>query len=152
MFPITVKYKRTLSTDYDKIDNYTILENFRKELEKDGVNYISITNNSIKFKNNLFSIKPGLNWNKWQGIRKGYIEISENNNKREIIYCINTSQIWIVGTIAGLIGLSLAIKGIFIVAFVLFGFLGIFQWLITIIRHSTNLSYILKPLRIYMIK
>ena len=142
MFPFIIIYKKTLNSDFDLINNGNLLNSFQEQLKKDGVDKISMENNSIlKYKNDFFSIKPGLNWNIWVGICCGQIEVKQGSNTREVIYSFNTSRFFIVGLIAGII-FSLFFKMIFPGLFAFF-VLGVLNWILSISRHRAKLSSLL---------
>ncbi len=76
MFPFIIKYTKTLNSNFDLISNEVMLKSFQENLKSDGVDRINIENNSIlKYENDYFAIRPGLNLNIWVGICCGRIEI-----------------------------------------------------------------------------
>jgi hypothetical protein len=142
MFPFTVKYSKILNINFDLIENETMLKCFEKNLKKDGVDRTHIEKDSIlTFENDLFAIRPGLNWNIWEGIRKGNLEIVKTENKRVLIYTFDTSRFLIGGLFAG-ITFGLFSK-MFLIGLIAFAFLGLFNWLIAIARHRYKLSELL---------
>jgi len=142
MFPFTLKYKKTLKSDFDLINNETMLKSFQENLKRDGVDRTFIENNStLRYENDFFAIRPGLNWNIWVGICCGQIEISQNENKKSVTYLFNTSRFFIVGLIAG-IAFWLFSKEIFAGLFA-FSVLGLLNWIISISRHRAHLSNLL---------
>ncbi len=69
MFPVIIKYRKTLNSNFNFINNDIILKSFQERLKREGVDDIKIENNSIlKYRNAFFTIRPGLNWNIWTGI------------------------------------------------------------------------------------
>jgi len=142
MFPFLIKYKKTLNSNFDLIDNEVLLKSFKENLKRDGVDRIFIENNSIlRYENDFFAIRPGWNWNIWVGISGGQIEIIEEDNKRKVTYLFNTSRFFIIGALAG-IAFGLFSKMILIGLFA-FSFLGLLNWIISISRHRANLSSLL---------
>jgi hypothetical protein len=142
MFPFLIKYKKALNSNFDLIDNETLLKGFKENLKRGGVDRIFIKNNSIlRYENDFFAIRPGWNWNIWVGISGGQIEITKDENKRKVTYLFNTSRFFIVGAIAG-IAFGLFSKMILIGLFA-FSFLGLLNWIISISRHRANFSELL---------
>ncbi|WP_075604012.1 hypothetical protein [Saccharicrinis aurantiacus] len=142
MFPFVIKYKKTLNSNFDLIENEVLLKSFKEKLKRDGVDRIFIENNSsLSYKNNFFAIRPGLNHNIWAGISGGQIEIIKSKEKRKISYLFNTSRFFIVGGIAG-IAFGLFSKMILVGLFA-FSSLGVLNWIISISRHRVNLSSLL---------
>ncbi len=142
MFPFTITYRRALDQRFDEIDTRSILNAFRENLKRKGVDKInSETDSLMTFKIHFFSSKPGANWNLWVGINRGKIEVEESTGKRMIIYEFNTAMILIIGFIAGLF--------FWIVSQMwwagCFGFLilGLFNWITTLVRHDDNLTGVL---------
>lgn len=83
MFPFIIKYTKTLNSNFDLISNEILLKSFQENLKSDGVDRIKIENNSIlKYENDFFAIRPGLNWNIWVGICCGKIEIKQKKIKK----------------------------------------------------------------------
>ncbi len=142
MFPFIIKYKKTLSSVYKAVENEAILKYFEQRFKSGGVDYTSIERNTVlTFKNELFAIRPNLNFNKWTGISGGQIMITQEQNKRTVTYEFNTSRFFIIGAIAGLIfGLTskMLLAGVFG-----FSFLGLLNWLISIIHHRLYFSSLL---------
>jgi len=142
MFPFIIKYTKTLNSNFDLISNEIMLKSFQENLKSDGVDRIKIENNSIlKYENDFFAIRPGLNWNIWVGICCGHIEIKQRGNKKIVTYLINTSRFFIVGLIAGIIFWLFSkfiIAGLFA-----FTVLGLLNWIISISRHRAHLSSLL---------
>jgi hypothetical protein len=102
MFPFLIKYKKILNQDFDLIENENILKTIKENLKRSGVDRISISNGStLNFENDFFAIRPGLNWDIWEGISKGQIEIVKNQQIREVSYLFNTSRFFIIGLTAG---------------------------------------------------
>jgi hypothetical protein len=133
---------KTLNSDFDLIDNGTMMKSFQENLKRGGVDRITIENNSIlKYENDFFAIRPWLNWNIWDGICCGQIEITQNENKKAVTYLFNTSRFFIVGLIAG-VAFWLFSKIIFAGLFV-FSVLGLLNWIISISRHRAHLSSLL---------
>lgn len=142
MFPFTIKYKKTLSSNFDLIENETILKCFQENLKRNGINRIFIEDNSIlKYKNDFFAIRSGLNWNIWVGISGGRIEFIETQNKRIVIYIFDTSRFFIIGLITGVVFVlfsKMILAGLFA-----FSVLGLLNWVISISRHRLNFSDLL---------
>jgi hypothetical protein len=142
MFPFIVKYKKTLNNDFDLISNKTILTSFEENLKRDGVDKLSIVNDSIlNFKNYFFAIRPGLNWNIWVGISNGKIEIEKSGTYREVTYLFNTSRFFIIGLLSGFFFWSFSKE--FLAGLLAFTVIGVISWIISIIRHRINLNVLL---------
>ena len=142
MFPFLIKYKKTLNSNFDLIENEVLLKSFKENLKRDGVDRIFIENNStLRYENDFFAVRPGLNWNIWVGISGGQIEIIKDEDKRKVTYLFNTSRFFIVGAIAG-IAFGLFSRMILIGLFA-FSFLGLLNWIISILRHRENFSSLL---------
>lgn len=142
MFPFIIKYTKTLNSNFDLISNEIMLKSFQENLKSDGVDRIKIENNSkLKYENDFFAIRPGLNWNIWVGICCGQIEIKQREDKKVVTYTFNTSRFFIIGLIAGIafwLFSKFIIAGLFA-----FTVLGILNWIISILRHSANFSSLL---------
>jgi hypothetical protein len=64
----------------------TILDNFKKNFENSYCDHIEIINdNRLIVKNELFRIKPDMNWNLWCGIGKAEIVLFEKPDKKSIL-------------------------------------------------------------------
>ena len=145
MFPFLIKYNKTLNSNFDLIDNEVLLKSFKENLKRDGVDRIFIENNStLRYENDFFAIRPGLNWNIWVGISGGQIEIIKDKDTRKVTYLINTLRFFIVGAIAG-IAFGLISKMI-VVGLFAFSFLGLLNWIISISRHRFNFSSLLNKI------
>ncbi len=142
MFPIIIKYSKTLSGDFDTIANQKILDCAKEYLKRDGVDHIDIIDESVlKFNNDFFAIRPGLNWNIWVGIWRGQISIEKLDSKRKIRYRINTIRFWIIGLLTGLLfGLITKLLWVGLLAF---GVMGLLNWTISVVRHYFNLTGLL---------
>ena len=142
MFPFLIRYNKILSSNFDLIDNQVILKSILENLKRDGVDRLFIENNSVlKFENDFFAIRPGLNGNIWVCISGGKIEIIKDQNKRKVTYLFNTSRIFIVGAIIGIL-LGLFSKDILDGLFA-FSFFGLLNWIISISRHRVHFSSLL---------
>lgn len=143
MFPFEIKYEKPLNSQFDSISNETILEYFEQNLKDGGVDETYIEENTIlRFKNYIFSIRPGLNWNIWEGIRKGSFEIIMKENQRIMIYSFNISKLIIPFTLIGLFSgvftiiMSIGV-GLFFFAWTLL------PWLTIFLRHKNKLTNLL---------
>lgn len=143
MFPFEIKYEKPLNSQFDSISNETILEYFEQNLKDGGVDETYIEENTIlRFKNDYFSIRPGLNWNIWEGIRKGSFEIIMKENQRIMIYSFNISKLIIPFTLIGLFSgvftiiMSIGV-GLFFFAWTLL------PWLTIFLRHKNKLTSLL---------
>jgi len=145
MFPFTITYRRPLDQRFDTIETKFILDSFKENLRRKGVSKISSETDSLMtFKIDLFTSKPGGNWNIWIGINRGKIEVDESTGKRTLVYAFNTSQILIAGFIGGLLfGIVSQIWWLGCVGFVM---LGILNWGTTLIRHDDNLTGVLNEI------
>lgn len=144
-FPFTITYRRTLDHRFDAIETKSILNSFKENLKRKGVSKISLETDSLMtFKIDLFSSKPGGNWNIWVGINRGKIEVDESNGKRTVIYEFNTSQILIAGFIAGL--LFWIVSQMWWAGCFGFTVLGLLNWITALIRHDDNLTGILNEI------
>ena len=142
MFPFLIKYKKILNQDFNLIENENILKTIKGNLKRNGVDRISISNGSIlNFENDFFAIRPGLNWNIWEGISKGKIEIVKNQQIREVSYLFNTSRFFIIGLTAGVF-IGIVSKMVW-PGFFAFTVLGLLNWTISIIRHRVNFNDLL---------
>lgn len=98
-----ITYKRTLDHRFEQIPNDEILKVFEAQLNLTGVDKIIREKEGILlFENRLFSSKPGGNWNRWIGIRRGKIAIIESQQKRVIHYSFDIRWILIPGFILSL--------------------------------------------------
>ena len=143
MFPFEIKYEKPINSQFDSISNETILEYFEQNLKDDGVDETYIEENTIlRFNNYYLSIRPGLNWNIWEGIRKGSFEIIMKENQRIMIYSFNISKLIIPFT---LFGLSITVLSIGTsIGFGLFTFAWtLLPWLTILLRHKNKLTNLL---------
>lgn len=144
MLPI-ITYKRTLDQRFEQIPDEEILEVFEVQLKLSGVDKITLEKEGVLlFKNNFFSIKPGGNWSRWVGIRRGKIELIKSQHQRVIRYSFDTLLIWIAGLIAGTVFFAVS-QSLFVG---IFGFaaLGGLNLLIAIVQQSDSLTEIVNAI------
>lgn len=145
MFPFTITYRRTLDRRFDEIDTKSILNSFKENLQRKGVSKITNeTDSKLTFKIDFFSSKPGVNWNIWVGINRGKIEMEESTGKRTVIYEFNTSQIFIAGFVGGV--LFWIVSQMWWAGCFAFGIFGLFNWIVTLVRHDDNLTGVLNKI------
>lgn len=144
MRPILIKYQRTLDSRFDSIESGEILNYLQKLLKKQGVSSFDFgTDSTLNFRVK-HSWLLGDNWNKWNSIRQGRIEIRESENKRiltyeiDIIYLIFSSSIFI------LMGIISSIIFKTIIPLLFFSLIALLlTWLIAWIRHDDNVTGLL---------
>jgi hypothetical protein len=90
-----IKFKRIIPSEPNKF----LLERFQQKFNNTYCDNIKILNdNKLVIQNDLFRIKPDLNWNLWVGIGSAEINIKDSSDNRfkEIEYIIDFKRFLIV--------------------------------------------------------
>jgi hypothetical protein len=135
IFPLSIKFSRTIkkTVDPDQINN--LLDYSRKVLYDRDAERLSKDNNCIRFSNRVIKLASG--WTLMAPIDSGFVEIKRTkDNYTKISYSITIITIWILSIIGAMIVFFSSNKN-FIIAFIAFGFFSFGNWLISILRHWT---------------
>jgi hypothetical protein len=148
-FPFEITFKEKMTDEIDKCPTSEMLEFYKGVYERNGVDSVEIIDNSLIIKNAWigFRIRPGLNWNRWNGVVSAKLEIVENGDKsRTAIYTFNVAKILIIGLIFG-IGAGIivridarSISLSFWSGLIIFGVMGILNWAIALYQHQLALD------------
>jgi hypothetical protein len=133
MFPLRVKFSRTIkeTIDSDQINN--LLDYSREVLYDKDAERLRKDNNCIRFSNQVIKLAPG--WTLMAIIDSGFVEIKQTkNNYTKMSYSITIITLWIISTIGAIIAFFSSNNDI-IIALIAFGFLGFGNWLIAVLRH-----------------
>ena len=147
MYLIPIKYRKTIPSIYDSIDNQSILNHINSDLKRGGVTKLVMKSECIlEFRNAFFAIRPWLNWNIWNGVRGGKFEIKTERGIRRIVYQFDTSLVLILGFLIGVFcGIISQLIWIGVIAFVL---LGLLNWIIMLIEQKVKLRNLIKSIKI----
>jgi len=91
-------FKAVFRREIEYMSSGIILDNFKKNFEDSYCDHIEIINgNRLIVKNELFRIKPDMNWNLWYGIGKAEIVLFENPDKKNTLieYTIDFSRMFV---------------------------------------------------------
>lgn len=138
-FPIEITFKKRLIEDFKEFSNQQILDFFIKDFQDSGVKNIRReSDNKVVADIMFFAIRPGWNWNRWVGISQGSVQIlgNDNDSQRLIVYRFNQTRLFIIAVIASVIFGIVSQEwytGLFA-----FGVLGILNWIIKLIQHSST--------------
>ena len=86
-FPFEIKYKIKLDGDINKFTTLEILDFVRKDFEKSGADSVKLVGDTVFAENRLLEIRirPGLNWNRWNGIGYAKFQLLESDNSSNYI-------------------------------------------------------------------
>ena len=142
VFPFEVTYKKRLEGDIKEFSTLEILEFFKKDFEESGVDNVELINDCLIVKNEWIGvrIRPGLNWNRWNGVVYAKLQIKKDENKNRIaIYTFNVSKILIIGLLAGI---TVVILGWSVISLfdglIVFGFIGVINWAFALFQHQLS--------------
>ena len=144
-FPFEITFKEKITVEIDKCPTSELLEFYKGVYERNGVDSVEISDNCLKVKNAWigFRIRPGLNWNRWNGVVSAKLEVVENVDKsRTAIYTFNVAKILIIGLILGIgagvfVGINVrSISLSFWSGLIVFGVLGILNWATALYQHQ----------------
>jgi hypothetical protein len=133
-----IKFKRIIPSEPNK----SLIERFQQKLENTYCDNIKIINdNKLIVENDLFRIKPDLNWNLWVGIGSAEINIKDSSDNRfkNIEYTIDFKRFLIIFSICLLACIFFVLHDFKLDdALFLIIFLSIFilDFLIIIVRHK----------------
>lgn len=141
MFPLEIIYKKQLNEKFESCSSEMIINAFEIDFKESGVSKLRSENDGKKLiaEIELFAIRPGWNWNRWNGIGKSSIEIVETiKNDREVIYKFNLTRMLVGALIISLfVGI---ISTLYWIGLLVFGVLGILNWIIKLIQHHSTFN------------
>ncbi len=152
-------FRFTFQKKIKNISNKEILNNFKVAFEKSYCDNVEILNDSkLIVENELFRIKPDLNWNLWGGIGKAEVSISNNldNEVKDVYYQIDFTRL-IISILASFIFFSVFFlififngsrkldeSPFLLLLLLLFLIVGVFSLTIMLIRHWSVFRRIIK--------
>jgi hypothetical protein len=132
VFPLKVRFSRTIKEQIHLEQVPHLLDISRDILSEAGADYFSKENNRLKFDNRLFKLT--WNWNLMIPIDAGFVEIElDNNSYAKIRYSITLTRIWVISALVAII-VWIADSDV-IGPLMAFGTLGVLNWLIVVLRH-----------------